>query len=196
MHQRLPRASVRLERPVKVSDFNKPLHVDIWIEQDNNVLAIELKYKTRALQVPVKNEQYALQSHSAQDIGRYDFIKDIERVETIVSDRAPYATGYAILLTNDRSYWTQSLKDNTVDVNFRLHEGNNLHGSLGWGPGASDGTKGGRERPLQLAKSHTLRWQDYSHLIGGTYGRFRYLSVEVKSEASTPVPSLSDAGKT
>ena len=127
IHQRLPRASVRLERPVEVSHLNKLLHVDIWIEQDGDVIALELKYKTRALQVRVGNEQYALRSQSAQDIGRYDFIKDIERVENIVADRAPHATGYAILLTIDRSYWTRSLNDNTADVKFRLHEGSNLN---------------------------------------------------------------------
>jgi hypothetical protein len=72
----LPRASVRLERPIEVSHLSKRLHVDIWVEQDGHVLAIELKYKTRAIQVRVGNEQYALRSQSAQDLGRYDFIKD------------------------------------------------------------------------------------------------------------------------
>ena len=132
IHKRLPRASVRLERPVEVSHLNKLLHVEVWIEQDGDVLAIELKYKTRALQVLVGNEQYAVRSQSAQDIGRYDYIKDIERVENIVTDRAPQATGYAILLTNDPSYWTQSLNDHTVDVKLRLHEGSALHGGLEW----------------------------------------------------------------
>jgi hypothetical protein len=194
IHERLPRASVQLERPVEVSRLYKLLHVDIWIEQDGDVPAIELKYKTRALQVLVENEQYTLRSQSAQDLGRYDFIKDIERVENIVADRAPHATGYAILLTNDPSYWTQPLNDNTVDVKFRLHEGSNLHGSLEWGPGASEGTKHGREKLLQLRGAYALRWDDSSRPAAGSYGRLRYLVVEVKSEASTPAPSPSDAG--
>ncbi len=187
IHERLPRASVRLERPAEVSHLNKLLHVDIWIEQDGDVLALELKYKTRALQVRVGNEQYALRSQSAQDIGRYDFIKDIERVENIVADRGPRATGYTILLTNDSSYWTRSLNDNTVDVKFRLHEGSTLHGGLEWGLGASAGTKRGREQTLQLRGSYALRWENYSRPADGSYGGFRYLVVEVKSEAATPV---------
>ncbi len=194
IHQRLPRASVRLERPVEVSHLNKLLHVDIWIEQDGDVLALELKYKTRALQVRVGNEQYALRSQSAQDIGRYDFIKDIERVENIDADRAPHATGYAILLTNDPSYWKQSLNDNTVDAAFRLYERGRLHGTLEWGLGASEGTKRGREKPLPLRGSYALRWEDYSRPADGTYGRFRYLVVEVKREASTTVSGPSDVG--
>jgi hypothetical protein len=191
IHQRFPRASVRLECPVEVLHLNKPLHVDIWVEQDGDVLALELKYKTRALQVRVGNEQYALRSQSAQDIGRYDFIQDIERVEDIVADRAPPATGYAILLTNDPSYWTRSLNDNTVDVKFRLHDGSSLHGSLEWELGTSPGTKRGREQALQLIGSYAPRWEDYSRPADGSYGRFRYLVVEVKSEAATPVPDPS-----
>jgi hypothetical protein len=133
IHKHLPRASVRLERPVEVSHPNRRLHVDIWIEQDGHVLAIELKYKTRALQVLIEDEQYALRSQTAQDLGRYDFIKDIGRVENIVADRVPRASGYAILLTNDPSYWTHPRRDNTADARFRLHEGNALRGDLGWG---------------------------------------------------------------
>jgi hypothetical protein len=134
IHKRLPRASVRLERPVEVSHLNKRLHVDIWIEQDGDVNAIELKYKTRALRAHIGGEHFALRSQSAQDLGRYDFIKDIGRIEDIVADRALRASGYAILLTNDPSYWIQSRNLDTADARFRLHEGNSLHGSLEWGP--------------------------------------------------------------
>jgi hypothetical protein len=163
MHKRLPRASVRLERPVEVSHPTKRLHVDIWIEQDGHVLAIELKYKTSALQAPVEKEQYALRSQSAQDLGRYDFIKDVGRAEDIVTDRARRASGCAILLTNDPSYWTQSRNNNTYDVNFRLHEGCTLYGSLEWALGASEGTRRRQEDLLQLRESYDLRWEDFSH---------------------------------
>jgi hypothetical protein len=194
IHKRLPRASVRLERPIEVSHLNKRLHVDIWIEQDGDIVAVELKYKTRALRALDGAEQYAFRSQSAQDLGRYDFIKDVGRVESIVADRAPRASGYAILLTNDPSYWTQSRSDNTYDVNFRLHEGSILRGSLEWAPGASEGTRRGREDLLQLRGSYALRWEDYSRPADGTYGGFRYLLVEVKSDASTLIPDPSVAG--
>ena len=94
-------------RPVKLSALNKPLHVDIWVEQDDKALALELKYKTRALQTLVAEETFVLLNQSAQDVGRYDFVKDIGRVEAIVADRTWCATGYAVLLTNDPSYWRQ-----------------------------------------------------------------------------------------
>jgi hypothetical protein len=194
IHKHLTGASVRLERPVEVSHLNKRLYVDIWIEQDDYILAIELKYKTRALLVRVGNEQYALRSQTAQDLGRYDFIKDIGRVENIVTDRAPRASGYAILVTNDPAYWTHPRSDNTADARFRLHEGNTLRGDLGWGTGASEGTKRGREDLLQLKGSYALRWEDYSRPAEGSYGRFRYLVVEVENGASAPAADPSVAG--
>ena len=194
IHKHLPGAWARLERPVEVSHLNKRLHVDIWIEQDDYILAIELKYKTRAQQVRVGNELYAVRSQTAQDLGRYDFIKDIGRVENIVTDRAPRASGYAILVTNDPSYWTHPRSDNTADARFRLHEGNTLRGDLGWGTGASEGTKRGREDLLQLRGSYALRWEDYSRPAEGSYGRFRYLVVEVEDGASEPAADPSVAG--
>jgi uncharacterized protein (DUF849 family) len=151
-------------------------------------------YKTRALQVLEGSEQYALRSQIARDLGRYDFIKDIGRVESIVADRAPRARGYAILLTNDPSYWKHPRSDNTADARFRLHEGNILRGSLGWGSGASEGTKRGREDLLQLRGSYTLRWEDYSRPAGDNYGKFRYLVVEAKGGASTTIAEPSLAG--
>jgi hypothetical protein len=127
----------------------KPLHVDIWVEQDGEILPLELKYKTRALKTVERGETYHLQNHGAQDIGRYDFVKDIWRLETIVANSA-HAVGYAVMLTNDPSYWTKSRNALTVDKAFRLHEERELHGTLDWEAHASAGTKRNRERPLRF----------------------------------------------
>ncbi len=180
VHRRMPQASVRLERPVKLPNVDKPLHVDVWIECDGDILAIELKYKTRALQTLESGERFVLQNHGAQDLGRYDFIKDVWRIETIVASSAQ-ATGYAILLTNDPSYWTRSHNDLTVDTAFRLHEGRDLHGTLDWRAHASEGTKRGREKSLQLTGSYPLRWEDYSRASAeAKCTKFRYLVVAVR----------------
>lgn len=142
----------------------------------------------------LENEQYALRSQTAQDLGRYDFIKDIGRVENIVTDRAPRASGYVILLTNDPSYWMHPRSDNTADARFRLHGENILRGDLGWGTAASEGTKRGREDLLQLRGSYPLRWEDYSRPAEGSYCTFRYLVVEVEDGASAPAAEPSVAG--
>ena len=82
IHQQLPAAAIRLELPVAVEDDR--FHVDIWVVQGGYSLAIELKYKVRALTLHLGQEKYELKSQSAQDLGRYDFVKDICRLEQIV----------------------------------------------------------------------------------------------------------------
>jgi hypothetical protein len=166
------------QRPVKLSRGGKPFHVDIWVERNGEVLAIELKYKTKALQTSERGEEFVLQNHSAQDIARYDFIKDVWRVETIVSNYT-HSSGYAILLMYDPSYWTHSHNSRTVDAAFRLHQGQKLHGTLDWAAHASEGTKRGWEKPLRLVSSYLLQWEDFSRATAeAKCAEFRYLVVE------------------
>ncbi len=176
LHQRLPDARIRLELPV--AHNNKLLHVDIWLVHQNNIVAIELKYKTRKLSIDVGGEQFTLLDQSAQDIGRYDFIKDTQRLEYLTHGRVG-AIGYAILLTNDSSYWSTPRDYRSVDAAFRLHENRTLEGRLAWGAKAGAGTTRGREEAFELQGSYPLHWNDYSHPSAANYGRFRYLIVKV-----------------
>lgn len=181
----LPRAAVRLERPVKVPDRIKPLHVDVWIEQEGEAIVIELKYKTRILQASERGELFLVQNHGAQDLGRYDFIKDIWRAETVV-EHSTRVVGHAVMLTNDPSYWSPPRNSHTVDSEFRLHDGRELQGSLNWGAHAGEGTMRGREEPLGLSGSYLLRWKDYSQTRAEKHARFRYLHVEINGREEQP----------
>ncbi len=173
---RLPDASIRLEVPVQIS--GQFLHIDVWVVHQDVTLAFELKYKTRGLTAHIGNERYSLKDQSAQDICRYDFVKDIQRLEQVVAAH-PNSIGYAILLTNDSAYWKKPLNHSTVDADFRLHDGRVLEGVLAWDVNASDGTKKGREHPLDLQGKYQLRWSDYSQPSSEKYGTFRSLVAEV-----------------
>lgn len=177
IHQQIPAASIRLEFPIPfVARLN---HVDIWIKQPKSILAIELKYKTRALSVQLSDEQFTLTNQSAQDLGRYDFIKDIYRLEQITVSH-PKAIGYAIFLTNDSAYWTRSRDSQPVDVDFRIAQGRLLQGELKWGSNASEGTKRGREKSLRLRNKYAITWEDYAQPSSKNYGKFRYSLLEVR----------------
>lgn len=178
LHNRLPNARIRLELPVLHN--NKLLHVDIWIVHENWVIAIELKYKTRKLATHVGDEQFMLLNQSAQDLGRYDFIKDIQRLENLTAGRTG-AVGYATLLTNDSSYWSVPRDNRSVDAAFRLHENRTLHGVLGWVENALAGTMRGREESFQLKGNYLLHWNNYSHPVTESNGTFRYLTVKVEN---------------
>ena len=111
-------------------------------------------------------------------------MKDIQRLEDITS-RYKDTTGYAIILTNDSSYWKQPLSSNTVDASFRIHEGREIVGQLSWGTNASDSTKNNREKDIILRNTYAIHWSDYSTLDqqevkGGTYKNFKLLVLKVE----------------
>jgi len=177
LHRRFPDASIRLEKPIATKEG--VAHLDILVQRGPALLAIELKYKTRKLSVAVDGEAYSLRNHGAQDIGRYDFIKDIRRLEEI-SEAHPGAVGYAVLLTNESSYWRPPASGNTVDAAFRLHDGRVLSGDVAWGSCASAGTMKSREKAISLRAAYPLEWCDFSSLATGIESAFRYLAVPVQ----------------
>ncbi len=176
LHRRLPEAKIRLE--YRIETETGVMHLDLLVVRHDEHLAIELKYKTRNLVLVSAGEKYKLTSHSAQDCGRYDFIKDIVRLERVV-ESVPVSSGCAILLTNDPTYWAPTVQRNTVDAAFRLGEGRELVGELRWGDAASPGTTHGRQEPLQLRLHYQLAWREYSNCMDMPGSRFRYLVVGV-----------------
>jgi hypothetical protein len=182
IHEMLPFARVRLEKPVRVGQ--RSLHIDVWVNYKDVTLAVELKYKTRRLTVKIDNqhdsmnEHYSLKDQGAQEFGRYDFLKDIQRLEQVV-DQYRDSIGYAVLLTNDSAYWQKPREEEPVDANFRLHHGRVVEGDLNWGEGAAIGARRGREQ-LQLQRTYQLHWSNYSSVkSSGNYRKFRSLVVKV-----------------
>jgi len=181
IHTIMPEARVRPEyRP----RMRETLYLDILARTVDGDITLELKYPTRKLECEIAGEGFALKDQSAQDLRRYDFIKDVARLERIV-DAFPGMRGYALLLTNDSSYWGQSFSSAAIDAAFRIHEGANLAGTLAWASHAGTGTMTSREQPLTLRGTYPVEWRDYSVISGGkSYNRFRYLLVPVESHTS------------
>jgi hypothetical protein len=177
IHQQNPDSKIRLE--FKPANLKERAYIDLWVITDNRAFAIELKYKTRGINVKISEESFDLLNQSAQDHGRYDFIKDICRLERVANNHSN-VSGYAIFLTNDSAYWKQPKNAQTVDASFRIHQGRTISGNLGWGAGASEGTKLKREENIKLANAYQLSWSDYSHPAQVTYGGFKYLMVQIK----------------
>ena len=171
IHEIMPDCEIRLEFP-PFSD--KRMYLDIWLSIPR--IAIELKFATRKLECKRKGEHFFLRDQSAQDVKRYDFLKDIQRLEQVVMDGNADA-GFAILLTNDHLYWQEPTR-NTTDAYFRLHEDRTVSAGkvLRWSKDTSPKTQKGREE-LCLKSSYHLRWQDYGEERNPL---FRYLAVSVK----------------
>lgn len=177
VHQSDPNTVVRLELPFRTDASSE--YLDLQFANGSQTLAVELKYKTRRLLLQHAGESFCLKQQGAQDLGRYDFLADVERLERFVAAKRATA-GCAILLTNDPAYWSDSARPGTVDEEFRLTEGRVIHGSLAWLEHASAGTMRSREKPITLNGKYAAVWRPYSAPCERPGGEFRFLAWHVK----------------
>jgi len=162
IHDKYSDLNVRLEKRVILNGGE--IYLDIFIFNNSKSVAIEVKYKTKNLDILVNSEEFNLKNQDAQDQGRYDFIKDISRLEE-ATKMPNINTGFAILLTNDESYWSEPSRNvSTADKDFRIHEGKTIKAQLSWKEGTSEGTMSGRKEPITLEGEYILHWKDYSNL--------------------------------
>jgi len=181
LHMENHNFKIRLEYPISPEQA-KDEDLDILVFEGKREIAIEVKYKTAPFFAPIDGELFLLKSQGAQDQGRYDFLKDVQRLEKYLSDK-PNSIGYAIFLTNDRSYWRPSRNQSTVCDEFRITEGRQISGSLNWGLNAGKGTIKNRELPIVLKHSYECKWLEYSNIEKQEYvqgsTQFRYLLFSV-----------------
>jgi hypothetical protein len=156
--------------------------VDVSIRDSDQTNAILLRYKTDAFSGVVDGESVSLATQAAQDHGRYDFLKDIEKLEQL-THRPASTVGYGILLTNDHLYWEESERSDTNDADFRIHEGRQITGTLQWGPAAGRGSVKNREEPITLRDTYAMDWEEYSSPGTDVGETFRALVVSVRGNA-------------
>lgn len=178
-----PEAKVRLEYcPLEAPNT----HIDIMLFYLGNTIPIELKYKTARLALKTSNESFNLKNHGAQDLGKYDCIKDVKRLEMLSNLLMGFSKGYALWLTNESSYWNPPVRSNTVYEAFSIHHTAQKHGIMEWASHASAGTIKGRERPIDLNGTYDIAWKEYSDLeIKNGIFKFTTLMVQKETQADT-----------
>lgn len=170
-----PDAEIRLE--YIPWQFDRGMHIDILVLLNGKMIPIELKYKTKHIAGSIQGEEIYLKDHSAHDCGRYDFLKDVQRLEEVSGCGIyPIEEAYAVLLTNDPAYWRPSSKPSPVDQQFRIHEGAVISGARRWGEGAGAGTIRSREGAIELRGTYCITWQDYNPVDAC---QFKYCVVRV-----------------
>jgi len=173
IREHYPDAKIRLE--MKVHGPNTKVYADILAVHEERIYAVELKYKTRGVECVIAGEEFTLNNHGAQDIGRYDVLKDLQRLEQMVV-AGVIDEGILVFLTNDSSYYSDPEQEKqTVDRDFRLHEGKKVQGKLTWGEQTGQGTMKGREEPLSIRGQYDLNWANYSRVSSKNDGEFQYL---------------------
>lgn len=185
----------------EVGEDIKRFFTDIMIVGDNgDYFPIELKYKTAKLDVD--KDFVHLAEHGACDLGRFDFLFDLERIQKFKRRDDGYvfdprlktfAGGIAIMLTNDKHYWDYSrrfLAERNGDNNkhplyeeFCIGEGDVINPGveLHWknnGIGTCVQDTWRNDARIIFDKQHTCHWSPY---LTDKYGDtdFKYLLFDV-----------------
>ena len=176
-------AEVRLEY---VPTFNDKMHIDILVFISNKWIPIELKYKTKnskkgALEDKKTQEVFNLKNQGAKDIGCYLYLKDIMRIESIKQEvKNNFEEGYAVFLTNDKTYLKSPQNNDCVYKDFSLEHGITKHGELKWAEHTGAGTKKGIEDPIILKGIYKMEWNEFSKVNEErSDGTFYYLVTKI-----------------
>ncbi len=176
---------VRLERPIdiKMIDFNENSSIAraaidiVIIENNGNLIPIELKYKTKKVQLESGNEKYQLTNHSAADTGRFSFRKDIFRIEQYLESHPNVETGYVLILTNDKAYidndvsstdnWDKYLSFHDKAVIEKQH--------IGWNYSKIDSNK------YELRNSDKRWWQKDKNKLHWTCSKELFYKLDLRN---------------
>ena len=108
--------------------WDSELRLDIVVKKDGEYCPIELKYKTKKVERQISrfdeilnDKVVVMKNQGAQDLGMYDFWKDVRRVELVRNRFVRVKGGVAVFVTND-SLYTRASKENSNNVLFNMDE--------------------------------------------------------------------------
>lgn len=107
------------------------LSIDIVLEIEGRFIAIELKYKLKSFFTNISrfgesSNVQVLKNQSAQNIGRYQFWKDVKRLELLKQSYKNVLGGVSLFITNDTNYKRTS--KGADYEKFSMEEGANIGG--------------------------------------------------------------------
>lgn len=156
--------------------WNSELRLDILVRRDKEYCPVELKYKTKLIETKLSRfgEHFenitVVKNQGAQDLGMYDFWKDVKRVEMVRDRFRAIKSGLCVFLTNDDLY-TKPSKPESNNREFCLLNGQNPR-SKHW-QRLSGTTKG---RPsFDLSKDYNIEWKETEYVNN----KFHYCIVNV-----------------
>ena len=109
--------------------WDSELRLDIVVKKGGEYCPVELKYKTKKVERQITRFDEALhdnvvvmKNQGAQDLGMYDFWKDVRRVELVRRRFAKVKGGLAVFVTNDALY-TKASKPTSNNYLLNMSEG-------------------------------------------------------------------------
>lgn len=186
-------------------DVVKKDYTDIILEKEDCRIAIELKYKTAEPKNFYIQENVLLMNHGAADLGAYDFMWDIHRIQVLTGweqdnstvKMLPCTRGYAVILTNEPRYWNTNSNNNVpekgINRQFLIGEDKDkpayfFEGEHCWY--TKEGEKGlskalqndkSRQKSINIINNYPYKWKNYCEPIAEKNGLFRFMIVEIDS---------------
>ena len=109
--------------------WDSELRLDIVVKKDGEYCPVELKYKTKKVERKISrfDEELAgnvvvMKNQGAQDLGMYDFWKDVRRVELVRNRFERVKGSLAVFVTNDEFY-TKGSKESSNNYLFNMSAG-------------------------------------------------------------------------
>jgi len=159
-------ASILYLNTTNGSKIETDIRIDIVVEKDGWFYPIELKYKTKLVEKDgdflerfgkkIEGIEF-LKNQAAQNIGRYSFWKDVERLEIVKKYFTPnIVAGFCVFMTNDQSY-TNTPKG--ASATFTMEVNKKHKGKLDWVGEVAESTK--RKLPvISLDNEYTIKKWD------------------------------------
>ena len=177
--------AVRLEVPIQVNLRNHPVGIQLDLltinQESGRKTAIELKYITVALEQQIQGETFCLSDNWGTNLSLFDVLADLVRVAAVVK-AGKADQGFSVLITNAKTAWSRDVLTTKIMAReFSIHEGRQLEAGsrLDWTPPSPGVGSVSQKRlapyaPVEIPRSQTCRWAEYSQLKGSSC-TFRYL---------------------
>lgn len=159
-------------------DWDSNMYLDIVASRDGEFVPVELKYTTRSTRRDILRfgqlipDVEIMRNQGAQDNKRYDFWKDVRRVELVRKLFPAVKAGLAVFLTCDPAY-TRSPREDSSNAPFSMAPGHEVGaGMMDWNGNPATRAK---HMPFRLDGRYTTEW--HTTLIDGM--KFYYTIVKI-----------------
>jgi hypothetical protein len=161
--------------------WESKLRLDIVVKKDGEYYPVELKYKTKKLKRKISrfseeltDDVVVMKDQGAQDLGMYDFWKDVRRVELVRNRFECVKGGLVVFATNDEFYVRGSKKDSN---NYLLNITEGEHSPIKhWQNEQSACAKMRAYRSFEVEKAYSIEW--HNRVVDGV--KFYYCIVAIE----------------
>ena len=145
--------------------WESELRLDIVVKKSGEYCPVELKYKTKKIERQITrfdelldDKVVVMKNQGAQDLGMYDFWKDVRRVELVRNSFGRVKGGLAVFVTNDVLY-TKSSKPTSNNYLLNMNEGR--HSRIKhWKNEESACARMKAYKPFEVEREYYINWHE------------------------------------